>query len=173
MALNNNNLLYTQEFSIYVFQMGILSLSRKRASVEINRTLESLTKSHSRPLICSLGSSHNVHRIVALSQARWPIPPNVSHKLAHLHLKSQKTYISQVGALIPHTSLRHTYISQIMSHRHLTLGGQSRISQDSTSYLTTIMAYCSLDGWQNNKSHKPCRASSSLIIYTRYLRGYS
>ena len=55
----------------------MLGLSRKQASAGINKTLESLTKSHSRPSIWSLGSCHNVYWTVALSltfDTRWPIP---------------------------------------------------------------------------------------------------
>ena len=55
----------------------MLNLSWKQANAGINETLESLTKSHSKPSIYSLGLYHNVHWRVVLSQTsdtRWPVP---------------------------------------------------------------------------------------------------
>ena len=76
-ALNNNNLLHKQGYGIYVFQIEMPGFSQKWtfwASIGISGIWESLTKSHSRPSICSLGSRHDVHQTVELSQTRWLIP---------------------------------------------------------------------------------------------------
>lgn len=78
----------------------MLNLSQKQANAEINGTLEFLTKSNSRPSICFLGSHYNVYETVALFQAKWPILFKESYKLAHLHLKSQGAYLTDIQYLI-------------------------------------------------------------------------